>query len=398
VTAEINRGYLEVIRGWSRPSAPGALRLAKRSLQVLAAPFVVLLGGILLVGLRGVLARRPASASQIHEDAIALVPEFVEQYPLHLYPVLAKSLELAYLKRRLPALVGHQASVLEVAIGEGTLSARVFGDRRVTGLDLNPHSLVHAARMPHVVRAIVGDGLAPPVSPGSFDVLLSLNFLHHVTEKVPTVARWARAAPVLMYNENTPFWASGWAVPYVLKRLGLGKLARRYADHIEKHSLQRLVDRRTLDAEIRAVAPITEEASFLSERSFFLSSLFSLFMLCYGPPTPPLVKRLFVGPLRRIALPLTTGIARALIRYDAYQDRTTDTFVFFVCQGAPVTDRTSVVFECPRCGSKLGGSRCAACGTVFPEVDGMLFLLPSAFAFVFEEYSRRVSDMPTEHL
>jgi ubiquinone/menaquinone biosynthesis C-methylase UbiE len=398
---EVNRGYLDHIRRWSRPSGLRGVGLLRRAVQLALVPFLLLLAVVLFVWLRVYVAMRSeVAASRLHEEAISHVETLTRQYPFHLYPIVAKALELAYVKPRIAERSGGGDGILEIAIGEGTLSARVFErSMRVTGLDLNPHSLVRATRMPHVERAVVGDGLNPPVRAGAFNVVLSLNFLHHVTDKGPTIARWARVGRLLIFNENTPFWASGWPAPYLLKRIGLGGAARRYADRIEARSLQHLVDRETLELEIAEVAPISEQASFLSERCFFLCGLFSALMLCYGPPTPPLLKSLFLGPLRLIALPLTAALAKLLLTFDGRQDRTSDTFLFFTCRGEPVTATVGSAFVCPRCGSELAATRCLGCGTVFPESDGMLFLLPAQFSYVFDDYTRHEgASIPAEHL
>ena len=402
MTSEINRGYLDHIRRWSRPSALGLRGIGKRAIQIVLSPVVILLAVLLIASVRLTLwTRRRVAGSVVHEEAAAHVDSLVEQYPLHLYPLVAKSLELAYLKRRLEPILERGATVLEIAIGEGTLSARVFGGRaQVTGLDLNPHSLVNAASLEHVDRAVVADGLHPPVRSGSFDLVLSMNFLHHVTEKRETVREWARIAPTLLFNENTVYWASGWPGPYLLRRIGLTGPADRYAKRIELRSLQRLLPRPTLDTEIAAAARIKEEASFLSERTFFLCGLFSYLMLCYGPPTPPILKRVFLGPLRWIALPLSRSLARLLIRFDAGEDRATDTFIFYECEGdrSAAADRGRELI-CPRCASELDGARCSSCGVIYPQADGMLFLVSPQFASVFDEYSRREgSPIRAEHL
>jgi uncharacterized protein YbaR (Trm112 family) len=291
--------------------------------------------------------------------------------------------------------------VIEVAIGEGTLSARVFGTRkRVTGLDLNPQSLVKAARLPHVERAIVSDGLQPPVRNGAFDVLLALNFLHHVTDKRTAVANWTSIARVSLFNENTTYWASSWTVPYLLRRLGFVRAAHGYAKRIESFSLQHLLDRPALSREIGAVAQVREESSFLNERTFFLCGLFSFLMLCYGPPTPAVLKSLVLGALRPLALPLTASLARQLLAFDAEQDRERDTFVFFECDGT-IRDFQSGKGDlvCPRCRAELTASICSQCGAKYPTVDGMLFLLPPRFADVFDDYAQHEAHpMPAEHL
>jgi hypothetical protein len=405
VTTEINRGYLDHIRRSSRPSANFGARLralGRRVLQVVLVPVSFLVAGALIVGLRLAHVARPAvTKSPLHDEALAFVDRLVEQYPMHLYPLVAKALELAYVNRRLNAILKPESRVLEIAIGEGTLSARLFtGRARVTGVDLNPHSLAKAARLPHVERAIVGDGLHPPVRPGAFDLLLSLNFLHHITDKQTTVANWTSLARVALFNENTTYWATSWTVPFVLRRIGAVGLADRRARAIELHSLQHLKDRLTLDREIGDVAHVRESVSFVSARTFFLCGLFSFLMLCYGPPTPAILKRLFLGPLRPLAIPLTASLARLLIAFDAGADRTKDTFVFYECDGQTVESGPFATdLLCPRCSAGLKGDACDGCGARYGTADGMLFLLPPQFAYVFDDYVRHEAvPVPAEHL
>src|SRR5690349_21175349 len=253
---EINRGYIDHVRHLNRErsgadSAPATRGWRAQSMRwwlraFLARPYV---SPFVLVGLSifieiwlrvSLLVHRP-KPSQLTADALRCVDEFVEQYPFHLYPIVCKAFELAYLKRELPARVNGTKDVLEIAIGEGTLSSRVFPeDAAVVGLDLSPYSLKKASEKSHVKRAIVCDCLAPPIREGSFDVLIANNFLHHVTHKDETLARWSRLAAKAAFNENSPTWASGWPVPYLLKKIGRRERAQRAADGIEKLSLQSL--------------------------------------------------------------------------------------------------------------------------------------------------------------
>ncbi len=405
MTTEINRGYLEHIRRSSRPSANFGARLrslGRRVLQVVLVPVSFIVAGALIVGLRLAHAAKPAVAkSPIHHGALAFVDSLVEQYPMHLYPLVAKALELAYVNDRLNTILEPESRVLEIAIGEGTLSARIFGERKcVTGLDLNPHSLAKAAGLPHVERAIVGDGLHPPVRPGAFDLVLSLNFLHHITDKQTTVTNWATLASVILFNENTTYWATSWTVPLVLRGIGAAGLAARSAKRIERRSLQHLEDGSTLDREIADVAHVRQRVSFLTERTFFFCGLFSFLMLCYGPPTPAILKGLFLGPLRPLALPLTASLARLLLAFDAGGDRTKDTFVFYECDGLmPEPVRLATDLVCPRCGAGLAGDTCDGCDARYGTADGMLFLLPPEFAQVFDDYVRHdAAPVPAEHL
>jgi len=408
-TPEINRGYLHHIRVWSGAGVQSrwkALRDRLCSGNVLRGvlfPLAILTAAILRIAL-GILARRrPPLASPLHRSALEYVDTLVTQYPLHLYPVVAKALELAYLRSRLAALSDRPSRILEIAIGEGTLSARVFGAGApsVTGIDLNPYSLHKASRLPHVARAIVADGLNPPVRPGTFDLLLATNFLHHVSQKDLAIANWSRLAERLLFNENTPSWASGWAVPYLLRRIGFASFATRRAHAIALQSLQHLEHLATLERRVRSSCDLLERTSFMSERTFFLASIFSFLMRCYGPPTPPLLKRWSLGPLRGCVVPLTAALARRLIEFDAQADRSSDTFVMFLCRSRDWHGNdTRADLLCPNCRAVLdAGDGCPDCGAHFSRRDGMLFLLPKELEMVAGAYrSEATQGIPDEHL
>jgi ubiquinone/menaquinone biosynthesis C-methylase UbiE len=406
---EINRGYTDHIRRWSGEArTPKWQALKERilfgnELRLFLLPLLLGASVLFLVGLKvSVWFRARGNTSMLHESACKYVSIFVEQYPLHLYPIVAKALELAYFKDRLANLIESKGRVLEVAVGEGTLSARLFGhERHVTALDLNPYSLVKASKLEHVKRAIVCDGLNPPIREGTYDLLLSVNLLHHVTQKEATVSNWASVASVLLFNENTPSWATGWTAPYLLKKLGLRGMAARKAREIEVHSLQCLEGVDKLEEHIRPHCEIKEQVSFMSERTFFYASVFSFLMRCYGPPTPVLLKRIFLGPLHRVVLPLTEKLAELLIAYDAYQDRSADSFVVFLAQSKKFSPgQTDQDLICPRCRTSLNADqRCAECETTYLFKDGMLFLLPEELGHIAEQYKSEIaSSISTQHL
>ena len=330
---EINRGYLEHFKRWSSGGASDRVSLSSRLrygkfAQLLCLPFLPFVS-VLVIGrlLLWRLFRRDTAISPLHQQALHYVGDFVEQYPLHLYPIVAKSLELAILRAEVAKLSATDR-VLEVAIGDGTLSRRVFSPQSaVTGIDLSPYDLVKAARLPYVKTAIVCDGLYPPFAPGSFDVLIANNFLHHVTQKSRVLAAWSRVATRLVFTENSRAWATGWPLPYLLRRAGLPWAADRAADRIGRRTLQSLLPLAEIDAIVASAGQVKSRASFLSERTFFYCGLFSVFLRCYGPPTPALFKRLALGPLRGLVIPTTALIARLLIEFDAAADRERDTFV-----------------------------------------------------------------------
>lgn len=417
---EINLGYVDHVRSLNQGihgstnagDEPRSLRLRfglwrYRILNTVILPAlmtvgVISLGLALAVWLRLVLLLKRHKSSQFTESSLGCVDEFLTQYPFHLYPIVCKAFELACLDEHIPHLLKQHSRFVEIAIGEGTLSARVFrNNASVVGLDLSPYSLKKASEKPHVKQAVVCDCLAPPIREGSFDVLIANNFLHHVTQKEETLARWSKLAAKAVFNENSPTWASGWPVPYLLRRFGRKERAQRAADHIEKLSLQSLESKERLDAYVSNNYEIMESVSYLSERTYFYCGLFSWMMRCYGPPTPPDLKQLFLTKLRWLALPLTSDVAKLLIRYDQHQDRSTDSFISYVCKSrnyVPAGDGNYLL--CPDCRLALNdANRCADCGKQYSSTDGMLFLLREELADLQQGYSHELSlQIPKEHL
>jgi hypothetical protein len=181
-----------------------------------------------------------------------------------------------------------------------------------------------------------------------------------------------------VFNENTRFWASGWVTPYALSKLGLKTVAARVSSRIESAHWQHLLERSQLNAIVSESYEIVRSESYLSERTFFLCAVFSLLMRCTGPPTPAVLKRLFLGPLRWIALPMTKRLATSLIQYDELQDRSKDSFVSYTCNSRRFQRVDNVNYiMCPICEHRLDGSnKCSNCTVEYLRVDGMLFLLP----------------------
>jgi 2-polyprenyl-3-methyl-5-hydroxy-6-metoxy-1,4-benzoquinol methylase len=336
-------------------------------------------------------------------SAMDKVPLFVEQYPFHLYPVVCKAFEHAFFEKRIQLLVEKKARFVEMAIGEGSFSSKIFPpEAQVVGLDLNPYSLKKASVMPHVKQSVICDCLQPPVKPGHFDVLLSNNFLHHVTQKEETLSNWSKLADRAIFNESTRYWASSWVSPFLMKHLGFKGAAERKTDRIEQKFLQSLESMTAVDEIVRKDYRVTEQVSYMSERTFFLCAVYSFIMGCWGPPTPPKLKPLFLSPvLRWLTLPLTTSIARLLIRFDQHQERARDAYISYECETQhPPEARTENYLLCTRCEADLNASHeCTRCGTKYPVTDGMLFLLPEKMENIYHEYKPEIEkNVPKEHL
>jgi predicted RNA-binding Zn-ribbon protein involved in translation (DUF1610 family) len=382
----------------------GSLRKARRLIYKVGATALVLGTSILLgAWLKVYLWMKTSRTAPFNERAVEHVPEFVEQYPLHLYPIVLKSFELAFLGKEVDLLVGKGARFLEIAIGEGTFSTKIFPrDAGIVGFDLNPYSLSKAVQMPHVKEAVICDSLCPPIKRGHFDVIIANNFLHHVTMKKQALAHWSGLVRKLIFNESTPYWASSWVGPFMMKKLGFKRAAQRASDKIERKLLQCLEPREVLDELVGEHYDIVSVATYLSERTFFLCALYSFIVRSYGPPTPPRLKRLFLSRyLRWLTIPLTTGIARMLIRYDQFQDRSKDAYVSYVCESRDCSEaRAEHYLVCPRCGGELSETdRCQECRKQYSRRDQMLFLLPEEMEFIERTYDSETARlMPREHL
>jgi ubiquinone/menaquinone biosynthesis C-methylase UbiE/predicted RNA-binding Zn-ribbon protein involved in translation (DUF1610 family) len=371
--------------------------------QIVITTLLLLTSILLGAWLKVYLWLKGSQTAPLNGRALERVAEFVEQYPLHLYPIVAKSFEFAFLEGEVNSLLEKGARFLEIAIGEGTFSAKIFPpEADVVGLDLNPYSLSKAVQHQHVKKAVICDCLCPPIRRGHFDVIIANNFLHHVTMKAQTLANWSKVAPKLIFNESTPYWASGWVVPFMLKKLRFKGAAQRKVDRINKKGYQHLESMEVLDNLVRNECEVIEASTYFSERTFFLCALYSFIMCCQGPPTPAYLKDLFLSKrLRWLTVGLTTAIAKMLIRYDQFQDRSRDAYVSYVCVSRyPSEPYTEHYLACPRCGGEMTETnRCERCRRQYSRIDNMLFLLPEEIEYIETEYDPLVaSAISREHL
>ncbi len=412
---EVNRGYIDFIRGISRPEVKtrktfgSVLRaLWSRALdfaKLLFLPLLILYGILLIAALQlRLLLSKRGSPSGLHGRAEKYVVEFTSQYPMHFYPVVAKALELAFLKEHLADFLGPQrGGIAELAAGEGTLSARFFPeDAGIFAFDLNPYSLVHTAGLPHITRRIVADCLEPPIGPGGASLIVSNNFMHHVSNKEKTLENWSKVSEFVIFNENSPYWVSGWFTPFLLARLGFAKTARKVAGGIESRGYQSLMSSDDLRELVSRFYEITQETTFLSERVFFLCAVSSSLLFSYGPPTPERQKKMLNGILRPISRFLTGHACRALIRYDALLPRGKDAFISWVAKSRKTVPsragRKEIILVCPDCRGILQDDHCPACNRTFEVRDGMLFLLPREIAKDITYAEEKTLTLGREHL
>jgi SAM-dependent methyltransferase len=133
-------------------------------------------------------------------------------------------LELAYLHMQLPKVVSPDTKVVELAVGDGTLSEKIYPlGTEIVAVDISPYSLRLPAAMPHVKQAVVSDCLNPAIRSGSFDLLVTNNFLHHVTDKSAVLDHIARVRYFFLILARASH--SG---PLLGLAISFARIARRY--------------------------------------------------------------------------------------------------------------------------------------------------------------------------
>lgn len=341
--------------------------------------------------------------SNLHMGAIENVSQFISQYPMHLYPIITKSMEMVFLKKNIRKIVSKvKEGIVELAIGEGTFSSRIFSnDDKLIGFDLNPYSLIHTKKYKHITKRVVADCRIPPIDSCGASFIVCNNFLHHITDKENTIKNWAQKAPYAIFNENTIYWASGWMKPFVLKLMGLNNAAKKETRHMEKHSLQALWKKEELSSLINQYYDIHEEVSFFNEKAFFLSTVFSALLFCYGPPTPELQKKVMNSLFNPITKLFTYHIAKTLIEYDSILPRDRDTFICWLVKSKAIGEDCipgHVKLVCPDCRELLQDNKCHRCDRIFEEKDEMLFLLPKEIAEEISYSENQPKLLGEEHL
>ncbi len=385
MSSEVNLGYLKYVVNLKK-----RMNLYRLGGWILAIPRALLFPLILLysAGLWTVLSLIRSVSGRKVPDAVLRrtvdIEAFAEQYPFHYYPVLAKGYELSYMKDLLADGTIAAEGLLEFAVGEASLSSRIFEGIKnsVIGCDLSPYSLYQCKRFDHFRALIVADVMNPPVKEGTADCILSMNFIHHVSQKSEVLKKWSLIAETTVFNENTSYWASASSWAGILGRIGLKRFSASAAKRKELANYQFLLDESEIDQIVERDYEVVKKISFIHADTMFLSNLSAALMLgVYGPPTPALIRW-----LSRPFLPLVRATAKELFLWDQSRDRSHDVFILYVgrsrnfVRSAPepvffAYDEDSNSFTV----DQLQSSR-------QPMKDGLVFLLSKDRSQIFEAY------------
>ena len=187
----------------------------------------------------------------------------------------------------------------------------------------------------------------------------------------------------------------------MLRRLGLKRWATRLAGYIESSGIQSLLPAAAVDTIVAEHLTVTARGSFFSERTFILSGLLSFLQFSFGPPTPPLTKRILLW-FDFATVPLTEALVHELIRFDDREPRDRDTFISYAAtsRNVAVVSEAHHPLACPHDRTALTASHhCPACERDYPTRDGLVFLLPDDLQAITRDYDPAVArGTPAEHL
>jgi hypothetical protein len=398
MTHEVNRGYFDYV-----VNLKNKIGLYKNGTRLLLLPRLLLFPIILLyaVALWAALSatRRLSYQRRLNDDVLSraeAMTAFVEQYPFHYYPILAKGYELMLLRDLMKQHQVDPSNLVEFAVGEASLSHRVFEgvQSAVIGCDLNPYSLLQCKKYAHFKALVVADVTDPPLVPGTVDCLLSMNFMHHVSQKREVLSRWSLVAERAIFNENTNFWASASCWSSLLRMLGLKQAAAQAAKAQELASHQSLLAEDEIDTMVSENYSILERFKFIDRSTMLLSNISSWFMIgVYGPPTPEVIKKIS-KPFRELA----KAVTKELYLWDQSRDRKHDVFLLYFGKSIHFRRQEDEPhFVQP--GKSGSFSLEQARQKNLPCKDGMVFLLADEHQSIFGAYDAKTrAEVAHQHL
>jgi len=104
----------------------------------------------------------------------------------------------------------HPATVLEVGVGEGEISAKLrsrYPESRIVGLDLHDESLVAEWQM-RDFAGIYGDIASLPFPPMAFDLVMAIEVLEHVDDPAAALSELVRVSRgrLVLSVPREPIW------------------------------------------------------------------------------------------------------------------------------------------------------------------------------------------------
>ena len=339
---------------------------------------------------------RPLSVR--YERAINFIDYFLDMYPLNLYSIVLKSLEMVFLQDHLIDF-NSESTIAEIAIGEGSFSNLVFQDLglKLIGFDISPYSLQFAAQKPHVLGTVVSDAKNPPIHSGCLDLIVSNNFLHHVSSKIDVLNHFAQTSNYVLFNESTYEWARGHPGPFTKRESGWPNIAKYLTEMECERNAQHLLSIPELNQIIsQAGFQVIDCFSFLSRSSIYYSKILEVPVYL-----PVQFHEILMNSEMLIKVKeLTKKLATMLIVYDYYQDRSFDAYVSYYAQSSKwqKSQHTKMALSCIECQGRISiddslqsNIKCPHCHSAYPCKKGMIFILPDGLKDICDSFDEHIN-------
>ena len=193
-------------------------------------------------GVTSVLARPPTPLWLRHKrkqrytlprrGSATTLPDVLRFYAAHSPPdhALWKTIEW-----RLFREYSYPQPILDLGCGDGVFAGLVFNQPLVSGIDIRRHRVRKAGRTNMYHVAVTGDATAMPYAGESFATIFSGCSMEHVLrmpQLLAEIARILNPGGQLITTVPSGYFHEYLFIATVLRRLGLGMLARRYGKFV----------------------------------------------------------------------------------------------------------------------------------------------------------------------
>ena len=311
------------------------------------------------------------------QQAIDCIPLFIDIYPTSVYPLVVKSIELAYYKH-----YSLNEPTLELATGDGFFTNHLYAgrDNKVTiASDLIGSTLLQAKKYKFWRKLAIIDSTQVPLPGNSLSTIIMNNLIHHLPDRLEVLKemhRILRTNGLFIFTDELTGWAtSQWR----------DKVNRSNINNFLNESIQCLLRDSQFWIEQGQTHKweICDIKEFFSNRSMFLSSYLETLNRKIGAPTPKPIRDILdkLPLLKIIQIYLTTQIAESLITRDAELCKrygATSVFVALRKKGrhSQVND---TILVCPICKNNLTiiakGNYCWNCDKTYPFFGDIPFLI-----------------------
>ena len=338
------------------------------------------------------------------QQALDCYKLFLDIYPTSVYPLVVKSLELAFY-RDFPL----PEPTLELGTGDGYFTAHLCQGKnsKITiASDLTGETLLQARKYSFWRKLAIIDASQVPLPSNCLSTVIMNNLIHHLPDRSETLKemhRILKPGGMFIFTDEFEGWAtSQWHIK-------IKESSKSYQNRLDSF-LQRTVQCLLSDKQFwleQAEAngwEVCEMREFFSNRSMYLSSYLETLQQKMGSPTPKPIRDILgkLPLLKKMQLSLTKQIAEHFITRDyelCQQYGATSIFVALRKKGESEPGEVNEpVLVCPTCKGMLvsgeDGDLCRACRKTYPRFSGIPFLISYCEELPMQSYVEGIEGRP----